>query len=56
MGLSSIICDQAWEKQVLSTQNTVAYIMVRIFCSVCAIQNLLIVLHSSWISTYMMTF
>ena len=43
-------------KQVLSTQNTVVYIMVRIFCSVCAIQTLLILLYSSWISAYMMTF
>ena len=43
-------------KQVLSTQNTVVYIMVRILCSVCAIQNLLILLHSSWISAYIMTF
>ena len=39
-------------KQILSTQNTLVYIMACIFCSVCAIQNLLILLNSSWISAY----
>ena len=36
--------------------NTLVYIIVRIFCSVCAIHNLLILLNSSWSFAYMMTF
>ena len=40
-------------KKVLSTQNTLVYnYMVHVFCSVCAIQNLLILLTSSWISAH----
>ena len=37
-------------KQVLSTQNTLVHIIARISCSVCATQNLLVLLNSSWIS------
>ena len=39
----------------LSTQNTLVRIMAHISCSVCAIQHLLVLLNSSWISAYMMT-
>ena len=40
----------------LSTQNTLVYSMECISCSVYAIQKLLLLLNSSWISAHMMTF
>ena len=43
-------------KRVLSTQSTPANIMATIFYSICAIQNLLVVLNSTWIAVYMLTF
>ena len=43
-------------KQVLSTQNTHVWIMVHISFSVYAIYNLLVLLNSSWICAYTMTF
>ena len=41
---------------IVSTQNTLVHIMAPISCSACAIQNLLVVMNSLWISAYMMTF
>ena len=43
-------------KLALSTQNTLVRIMAPISCSVCAIQILLVLLNSSWISAHMMAF
>ena len=43
-------------KKVLSTQNTFVHIMAPISCSVCAMKNRPVLLNSSWISAYMMTF
>ena len=52
-----LLCDRAWENmQVLSTQNTLVRMMAPMNCSVCAIQYLLVLLNSSWISAYTMTF
>ena len=52
-----IICDQAWEnRSYVSTQNTLVSIMAPISCSVCAITNHLVLLISSQIYAYMMTF
>ena len=36
-------------------QHTFVHIMAHISCSACTIQNLLILMNSSWISAYMMT-
>ena len=43
-------------KTGLIYKNTLVYIMACIFCSVFAIQNLLVLLNSSWISAYIMIF
>ena len=39
-------------KQVLSTQNTLVHNMASISCSVHAMQDLLLLLNSTWISAY----
>ena len=41
---------------LIYTQNTVVYIMACIFCSVCDIQTLLMLLNSSLISARMLIF
>ena len=42
-------------KQVVSTQNKLGGNMVPISYSICATQNLLVLLNSTWTSGYMMT-
>ena len=61
LNVSYYIMQQNWfivtrpGKQILSTQSTLVCIMAHISCSVCANHNHLVLLNSSWISTYKMT-